>query len=180
MSKTNAGNFFEDFTIGQVIRHAVPRTVTEGDRALYTALYGTRCAVQSSDAFARSIDELLGAAHRERSVLASAFDNPAARGESFAATDKGTPPEREGRKASGLTGNLRQRGCQHDTRESSRAHAFSCRFGTAVRATRDGRAVSRPRLGASPRPFDLASMNRCCAAWPSMLVIPASSTMRLK
>jgi 2-methylfumaryl-CoA hydratase len=38
MSKTNAGNFFEDFSIGQVITHAVPRTVSEGDRALYTAL----------------------------------------------------------------------------------------------------------------------------------------------
>lgn len=55
MSKTNAGNFFEDFSIGQVIAHAVPRTVSEGDRALYTALYGTRCAVQSSDEFARAI-----------------------------------------------------------------------------------------------------------------------------
>ncbi|MDX1718134.1 MAG: MaoC family dehydratase [Anderseniella sp.] len=53
--KTNAGNFFEDFSIGQVIAHAVPRTVTDGDRALYTALYGTRCAVQSSDEFARAI-----------------------------------------------------------------------------------------------------------------------------
>ncbi len=55
MSKTNSGNFFEDFRIGQVIRHATPRTVTEGDVALYTALYGTRFAVQSSDAFARTI-----------------------------------------------------------------------------------------------------------------------------
>ena len=54
-SKTNPGNFFEDFSIGQAIRHAVPRTVTEGDRALYTALYGMRCAVQSSDEFARAI-----------------------------------------------------------------------------------------------------------------------------
>jgi 2-methylfumaryl-CoA hydratase len=53
--KTNSGNFFEDFSIGQVIAHAVPRTVTDGDRALYTALYGTRCAVQSSDEFARAI-----------------------------------------------------------------------------------------------------------------------------
>ncbi len=58
MSKTNAGNFFEDFSIGQVITHAVPRTVTEGDRALYTGLYGTRCAVQSSDEFARAIGYL--------------------------------------------------------------------------------------------------------------------------
>ena len=30
------GNFFEDFRIGQEIVHATPRTVTEGDVALYT------------------------------------------------------------------------------------------------------------------------------------------------
>ncbi len=53
--KTNAGNFFEDFRIGQTIRHATPRTVTTGDVALYTALYGPRFAVQSSDAFAAAI-----------------------------------------------------------------------------------------------------------------------------
>ena len=55
MSKTNRGNFFEDFKVGQVIRHATPRTVTSGDQALYTALYGSRFAVQSSDAFAKSL-----------------------------------------------------------------------------------------------------------------------------
>jgi 2-methylfumaryl-CoA hydratase len=55
LSKTNPGNFFEDFRLGQVIRHATPRTVTAADNALYTALYGTRFAVQSSDAFARAI-----------------------------------------------------------------------------------------------------------------------------
>ena len=55
MSKTNPGNFFEDFTIGQVIRHATPRTVTEGDRALYGALYPTRFALPSSAAFAASV-----------------------------------------------------------------------------------------------------------------------------
>jgi 2-methylfumaryl-CoA hydratase len=54
-TKTNTGNFFEDFKLGQVIRHATPRTVTTGDVALYTSLYGTRFAVQSSDAFAQSI-----------------------------------------------------------------------------------------------------------------------------
>jgi len=54
-TKTNPGNFFEDFRLGRVIRHATPRTVTAGDQALYTALYGTRFAVQSSDAFARTI-----------------------------------------------------------------------------------------------------------------------------
>ena len=55
MSKTNPGNFFEDFRVGQVIRHATPRTLTTGDVALYTALFGPRFAVQSSDAFAKSV-----------------------------------------------------------------------------------------------------------------------------
>lgn len=54
-SKTNPGNFFEDFSIGQVIEHATPRTITEGDRALYTALYPTRFAVPSSAEFAASV-----------------------------------------------------------------------------------------------------------------------------
>src|SRR5215207_4355645 len=66
MTRSNPGNFFEDFRIGQVIRHATPRTVTTGDTALYTALYGGRFAVQSSDAFAAAagylrapVDDLL-------------------------------------------------------------------------------------------------------------------------
>lgn len=52
MSKTNQGRFFEDYRIGQVIRHAVPRTVAEGERALYHALYPARHALYSSDDFA--------------------------------------------------------------------------------------------------------------------------------
>jgi len=55
MTKTNPGHFFEDFTVGQVLRHATPRTVTEGDRALYQALYPTRFAVPSSAEFAASV-----------------------------------------------------------------------------------------------------------------------------
>jgi 2-methylfumaryl-CoA hydratase len=55
MSKSSAGNFFEDFRLGQVIEHATPRTVTAGDAALYIALYGTRFAVQSSAVFAQAI-----------------------------------------------------------------------------------------------------------------------------
>jgi 2-methylfumaryl-CoA hydratase len=54
-TKTNAGNFFEDFRFGQVIQHATPRTVSVGDVALYTALYGSRFAVQSADTFAKAI-----------------------------------------------------------------------------------------------------------------------------
>ena len=53
--KTNSGNFFEDFKLGQTIRHATPRTVTAGDVALYNGLFGPRFAVQSSDEFARRL-----------------------------------------------------------------------------------------------------------------------------
>lgn len=67
MSKTNPGNFFEDFEIGQVIEHATPRTVTEGDRAVYQSLYPTRFAVPSSAVFAAEVgldphpvEELIG------------------------------------------------------------------------------------------------------------------------
>lgn len=55
MSKANRGNFFEDFSLGQILVHATPRTVTDGDVALYTALFGSRFAVQSSDHLANSI-----------------------------------------------------------------------------------------------------------------------------
>ncbi len=54
-TKTNSGNFFEDFRFGQTLKHATPRTVTDGDVALYTALYGSRFAVQSSDQFAKQL-----------------------------------------------------------------------------------------------------------------------------
>lgn len=53
MTKTNPGRFFEDYSIGQVIDHAVPRTVSGGERAMYHALYPARHAVYSSDEFAR-------------------------------------------------------------------------------------------------------------------------------
>ena len=54
-TKTHAGNFFEDFATGQVFRHAVPRTITEGDLALYIALTGDRRPLHCSSEFARSL-----------------------------------------------------------------------------------------------------------------------------
>ncbi len=54
-AKSTTGNFFEDFRIGMVIRHATPRTVTVGDAAVYQACYGARFAVQSSEALARAV-----------------------------------------------------------------------------------------------------------------------------
>ncbi len=65
-AKTNPGNYFEDFSLGHVFEHATPRTLTDGDIALYTGLYGGRFAVQSSAEFAKScgyagqpVDDLL-------------------------------------------------------------------------------------------------------------------------
>ena len=52
IAKTNPGRFFEDYKLGDVIHHAVPRTVAEGERALYHALYPARHALYSSDEFA--------------------------------------------------------------------------------------------------------------------------------
>jgi len=54
MAKTNPGRFFEDYRLDDVIPHAVPRTVSGGERALYHALYPARHALYSSDEFARS------------------------------------------------------------------------------------------------------------------------------
>lgn len=55
LAKSPQGNFFENFSRGQLLRHPVPRTVTEGDAALYVALYGDRRALSSSREFARAL-----------------------------------------------------------------------------------------------------------------------------
>lgn len=50
--KTNPGRFFEDYRVGETIRHAVPRTLLGGEKALYHALYPARHALHSSEVFA--------------------------------------------------------------------------------------------------------------------------------
>lgn len=67
MTKSNPGNYFEDFAIGMEIRHATPLTLTVGDIALYRALTGSRHALYSASSFAEAngfdrlpIDPLLG------------------------------------------------------------------------------------------------------------------------
>jgi 2-methylfumaryl-CoA hydratase len=55
VSKSDPGRFFEDFRVGQVLRHATPRSVTEADQTLYIALTGSRFALHSSDVFAREL-----------------------------------------------------------------------------------------------------------------------------
>jgi len=55
MAKTNPGNFFEDFEAGAELVHAVPRTITEGEAAMYIGLTGSRYPLHCSAEFARSL-----------------------------------------------------------------------------------------------------------------------------
>ena len=54
-SKSSRGHFFDDLTVGRVFAHAVPRTLSEGDRALYIALTGDRTPLFCSEPVARSL-----------------------------------------------------------------------------------------------------------------------------
>ena len=54
-AKTDRGRFFEDYRLGETLAHATPRTVGEGERAMYLSLYPERRAATSSAAFARSV-----------------------------------------------------------------------------------------------------------------------------
>jgi 2-methylfumaryl-CoA hydratase len=54
MTKSNPGNFLEDFRQGDVINHATPRTLSEADAALNIALTGARHAMVSADSFAQN------------------------------------------------------------------------------------------------------------------------------
>jgi 2-methylfumaryl-CoA hydratase len=65
-SKARPGNYFEDFRLGARIAHPTPRTITDGDCALYIALTGARgpvhCAVPVARAMGyrdRTVDDLL-------------------------------------------------------------------------------------------------------------------------
>lgn len=48
-------NFFEDFRLGQIIHHATPRTVSDGDISAYLALTGSRFAIHCADTVAREL-----------------------------------------------------------------------------------------------------------------------------
>ncbi|TRX54971.1 MaoC family dehydratase [Thalassomonas sp. M1454] len=51
---TPTGLFFDDFIIGQKLVHGVPRTITEADATLYTALTGSRFALHCATTVANS------------------------------------------------------------------------------------------------------------------------------
>ena len=50
-----AGYFFEHYRVGQKFQHATPRTITQGDIALYQALTGSRLPLHCSEPFAQSM-----------------------------------------------------------------------------------------------------------------------------
>jgi 2-methylfumaryl-CoA hydratase len=52
---SRTGRYFEDFRLGETIRHATPRSLGSGDAALHIALTGSRFAVTSSADFARAV-----------------------------------------------------------------------------------------------------------------------------
>lgn len=54
-TKINTGRFFENFTLGEVIHHPTPRTITEGDAALYMGLTGARQVIFSAETVAQSL-----------------------------------------------------------------------------------------------------------------------------
>ena len=55
-SKINNGRFFEDFVLDETILHASPRTITQGDCAMYIALTGERNPLHCSEPFAQSLE----------------------------------------------------------------------------------------------------------------------------
>ena len=54
MSKIG-GNFLEDFKYGDIIHHAIPRTITSGDASMFLGLTGTRYPLFCAKNFANSL-----------------------------------------------------------------------------------------------------------------------------
>jgi len=54
-SKISGGRYFEDFKLDETIQHATPRTISEGEVALYIALTGARQVVHSAQTVAQSL-----------------------------------------------------------------------------------------------------------------------------
>ena len=167
MTKTSAGNFFEDFRLGQTIRHATPRTMTGGDFSLYTALFGPRFAVQSSAAFAKAIGYPRLAARRSAGVsyrvrqdragcLAQCGGQSRLRRHAVpGAGVRGRHLERDlgGDRAQGeLQPQDRHRLCPHPRREAGRHCGARIRaLGDGAKARRGGAGAGRSRAAAADR-----------------------------
>jgi 2-methylfumaryl-CoA hydratase len=54
-ARSLSGHFFEDYKPGQHFAHATPRTITQGDVALYQALTGSRSVVHCAEPVAQAL-----------------------------------------------------------------------------------------------------------------------------
>jgi 2-methylfumaryl-CoA hydratase len=54
-ASAGTGRFFEDFRLGEELRHPAPRTVTEADASLHAALYGSCWPLHGARTFARAL-----------------------------------------------------------------------------------------------------------------------------
>ncbi len=54
-NKASAGRFFEDFSLGEQIHHATPRTITEADATQYLSLTGSRYSLFCNQEFAKQL-----------------------------------------------------------------------------------------------------------------------------
>ncbi len=54
-NKSSSGRFFEDFSLGETIYHATPRTITEADATLYLAITGSRFSLYCNQEFSQRL-----------------------------------------------------------------------------------------------------------------------------
>ena len=54
MTKNFKSRYFEDYNIGDIIKHSVPRSITEGDVAIYLSTTGSRFALNYSKNFQKN------------------------------------------------------------------------------------------------------------------------------
>ena len=53
--KNFKSRYFEDYNLGEVIKHSVPRTITEGDVSIYLSTTGSRYALNYSSKFSQEL-----------------------------------------------------------------------------------------------------------------------------
>ena len=53
--KNFKSRYFEDYNLGEIIKHSVPRTITDGDVALYLSTTGSRFALNYSKEFSKQL-----------------------------------------------------------------------------------------------------------------------------
>ena len=53
--KNFKSRYFEDYNLGEVIKHSVPRTITDGDVSIYLSTTGSRFALNYSREFSQEL-----------------------------------------------------------------------------------------------------------------------------